>query len=56
MHFKYRCSDLPIHRATDARSVRWVRPGNATGSDCFALRETGVGNEILNAVSKEIEK
>ena len=55
-YFEYRCGDLPVHRATDPRSVRWVRPRSATGSGCFARRGSSVGDEILNAVSRYIEK
>ena len=56
VYFEHRCGDLPVHRATDARSVRWVRPRSATDSGCFALRESSVGDEILNAVSRYVEK
>jgi hypothetical protein len=40
---------------TDARSVRWVRPGSATHSGCFTRRATSVADEILTAVARHFE-
>ena len=51
-YFERGCRDLPVRRATDARSVRWVRPRSATRSGCFARCGSSVGDEILNAVAR----
>ena len=55
VHFERGCGDLPVHRATDARSVRWLRPGSATRSGCFTRCGSSVGDEILNAVARYVE-
>jgi len=49
MRFERGCSHLPIYRTTDPGSVRWFRPGSATGAGCFALCAGSFAEEILIA-------
>ena len=49
--FERGCCNLPIHRATEARSIRCILSGSAACSGCLTHRATGLGNEILNTLA-----
>ena len=52
MHFERGRRNLPIHRATDARSIRRILPDGAACPGCYTHHATSVGDEILNVVAR----